>query len=106
MKLCVPNGVMYADNLFFCFVEAGNGRTHLQHGSYPIRAQFSHAHSRDLPNAAGLGWVGDAPDSCDIVVGRVRTADALLPCSGRVGRLLALLEAAESRGASATLVIE
>lgn len=105
MKLSVLNGVMYVDNLFFCFAEAGNGRTHLQHGSYPVSAQFSHAYDRELPLATGLGWLGDDPAACDIVLGRVRASDALLPCRGHVQRLLALLEAAESRGAATTLVI-
>lgn len=106
MKLTLVNTALYADNLFFCYAEAGHGRDDLQPGSYPLSTQFSHAHGRELPLATGLGWIGDDAAACDIVVGRVRKDDALLPCSGHVKRLLAMLEAAEGRGQASTLVIE
>lgn len=106
MKLALTDGTIYADNLFFCYAETGNGRTTLRPGQYPVSTQFSHTHGRELPLAQDLGWIGDDPNACDIVLGRVRKGNALLPCSAHVGRLLALVEAAENRGSSVTLVIE
>lgn len=109
MKLTIANGVLYADGLFLSYVEAGNGRTDFPVGRYEVEARYSHAHSQDLPIADGVGWFGpavgaDAP--CDIVLGRVRAGDALLPCPSFIGRLLALIETTESRGQTTTLVIE
>lgn len=106
MKLTLSGHSLYADNLFFCYAEAPHGRTALRPGRYPVSTQFSHAHGRELPLAQDLGWIGSDPDACDLVLGRVRKGDALLPCSAHVGRLLALIEAASERGAATTLVIE
>lgn len=106
MKLTLAGQSLYADNLFFCYAEAPHGRTALRPGRYPVSTQFSHTHGRELPLAQDLGWIGDDPDACDIVLGRVRSGDALLPCSAHVGRLLAMLEAAEGRGQTVSLVIE
>ncbi len=105
MKLTLNNGVLHVDNLFFCYAEPGNGSETLQPGEYPVSTQFSHKFGQDLPNAVGLGWVG-ADKECDLILGRVRSGTGVLPCHGHVSRILALLEAAEDRGASATLVIE
>ena len=70
------------------------------------RSQRSLATSLDriLPNAYGLGWIG-ADKGCDIFLGRVRKGTDTLPCSGHLSRLLALLEAAEDRGALVELVV-
>lgn len=110
MKLIVADGTLWADGLFFSYVEAGNGRANLPVGRYEVAAQYSHAHGKDLPNASGLGWVGPANDRhsapCDIVLGRVRKGDVLLPCANHVSRLLALIETAEDRGQAISLVIE
>lgn len=106
MKLTLSGHSLYADNLFFCYAEAPHGSSTLRPGRYPVSTQFSHAHGRELPLAQDLGWIGDDPDACDIVLGRVRSGDALLPCSAHVGRLLAMLEAAEGRGQTVSLVIE
>lgn len=109
MKLLLDNGTLYADGIFFCYTEAGNGRETLQPGRYPVEAQYSHAHGQDLPRAAGLGWIGPANNTsapqCNLVLGRVRKGDALLPCSAYVGRLLAMLETAESFGKFTELVV-
>ena len=106
MKLALIDGTVYVDNLFFCYAEAGHGSSTLRPGNYPVSTQFSHTHGRELPLAQDLGWIGDDPDACDIVLGRVRKGNALLPCGAHVGRLLALIEATVDRGSSTTLVIE
>lgn len=104
MKLLIENGTLYADNLFLCYAGAGNGRTGLSNGVYPVAAQYSHAHGTDLPHAAGIGWLG-ASDQCDVILGTVRGRDVVVPSQGSLVRLLALLEAAEDRGQTVTLVI-
>lgn len=109
MKLTLSRGILYADGLFFSYAEAGNGRSDFQPGRYEVEARYSHTHGQDLPIADGVGWFGpavgtDAP--CDIVLGRVRAGNALLPCPSFIGRLLALIETAEDRGQTTTLVIE
>lgn len=109
MRLLIANGTLYADNLFFSYVEAGNGRTDLQPGRYAVEARHSHSHQQDLPVADGIGWFGPALGSdveCDIVLGRVRKGNVILPCANHVRRLLALVEAAEDRGQAISLVIE
>lgn len=109
MMLLLDNRTLYADGLFFCYTEVSNGRDALQPGRYPVEAQYSHAHGQDLPRAAGLGWIGPASDrngpQCDLVLGRVRAGDALLPCPTHVGRLLAMLETAEANGKTVELVV-
>lgn len=104
MRLTIEDGTLFIDNLFFCYVGVGNDRTNLQPGAYPVATQFSHKFGEDLPNAHGLGWIGTHPDA-DILLGRVRKSDGILPCSGHLSRLLAILEAAEDRGALVELVI-
>ena len=105
MRLLIEHGTLYADNKFLCYVGAGNGRRDLPVGSYPVATQYSHAHGTDLPNAMGLGWLG-ASDECDVVLGTVRGRDAVVPSQGALKRLLALVEAAEYRGQTSTLVVE
>lgn len=109
MKLTIEAGTLYADNIFFSYAGAGNGRDSIQPGRYPVTTQFSHAHGQELPNAAGLGWIGPAisrdAGECDIVLGRVRGGDGVLPCASHVSRLLAILETAESRGSAVELVV-
>lgn len=104
MKLSISSGSLYADNLFLCLVGAGNGRTSLPDGRYKVATQYSHAHGTDLPNADGLGWIG-TNQKCDVVLEAVRGNRMVTPAHGALLRLLALLEAAEERGKTATLVI-
>ena len=104
MRLTIEDGTLFIDNLFFCYVGVGNDRTNLQSGAYPVATQFSHKFGKDLPNAHGLGWIG-ADKECDVILGRVRHGADTLPCSGHLSRLLAILEAAEDRGALVELVI-
>ena len=106
MKLTLAGRSLYADGLFFCYAEPSDGRTDLRLGRYPVSAQFSHSHGRELPLVQGIGWVGDDPAACDLILGRVRSSDALLPCGAHVKRLLAMLEACEGRGQPVSLVIE
>ena len=106
MKLLISNGALYVDGLFFAYAGGKNGRATLRPGRYPVSTEFSPAHGRELPLAQDLGWIGDDPTECDVVLGRVRKGDTLLPCSAHVGRLLALVDASDERGATTTLVIE
>lgn len=109
MNLLISNGTLYADGLFYCYVEASHGRDNLQPGRYAVEARYSHSHQQDLPIADGIGWFGPAAKSdvpCSLVLGRVRTGDAILPCPSYVSRLLALIEAADDKGQPVSLVIE
>ena len=104
MRLTIENGTMFVDNMFFGYVGAGDGCAGISNGTYPVSTQYAHKFGKDLPNASGLGWIGDDAE-CAIVVGRVRAGAGVLPCSGHLSRLLSLLEAAEDRGALVELVI-
>lgn len=75
MKLLISDGVFYVDNVFLCYCEAGNGRDDLQLTRCEVSTQFAHAHGKVLPDAVGLGWIGNH-DECDIVLGSVREAMA------------------------------
>ena len=97
MNLLIKDGVLYADNLRFCLAEPGNGRNDLPTGRYEVTTQYAHVHGKVLPDAIGLGWIG-ASYECDCVLGSVRGRDGVLPSPGALGRLLALLEVAESAG--------
>ena len=105
MKLSIRDGNLYADNLKLCYCEAGNGRDSLQPGHYPVETQFAHVHGKTLPDAVGLGWLGDIV-GCDVVLGHVLGRDGLLPSANPVRRLLALLEVAEGRGQTVMLEVE
>ena len=98
MNLSIRDGALYADNLKFCYCEAGNGRPNLPTGRYEVITQFSHVHGRILPDAVGLGWIG-ASRECDLVLGGVRGRDGVIPSPASLGRLLAMLEASEDIGA-------
>lgn len=98
MNLTLRDGVLYVDNLKFCLAEAGNGRPNLPTGRFEVATQFSHAHRAVLPDANGLGWLGAMP-GCDVVLGSVRGRDGVIPSPSVVGRLVAVLEIAEGRGA-------
>lgn len=103
MNLSVRDGALYADNLKFCYCEAGNGRPNLPTGRYEVTTQFSHVHGRILPDAIGLGWIGASPE-CDIVLGGVRGRNGVIPSPASLGRLLTMLEVAEDAGT--TVMIE
>lgn len=98
MKLSLRDGVLYVDHLRFCLAEAGNGRPNLPVGRYEVATQFAHVHGAVLPDANGLGWLGAMP-GCDVVLGSVRGRDGVIPSPSVVGRLVAVLEIAEGRGA-------
>lgn len=105
MKLLISGNRLYVDQLFFCCCEAGNGRDVLPRGRYPVFTTYSHVFGKDLPNAEGIGWIGDT-DACDVVLGRVYGRDKLLPCPTHLSRLLALLETAEDDGCKIEMVVE
>lgn len=105
MKLSIRDGCFYADNLKLCNCEVGNGRPNLPTGCYPVETQFAHVHGKTLPDAVGLGWIGDLV-GCDVILGHVFSRDGLLPSANPVRRLLALLEVAEGRGETVTLEVE
>lgn len=104
MRLTIEDSTLFIDNLFFCYVGAGNDRTNLQPGAYQVTTQFSHKFGKNIPNANGIGWIG-ADKECDVILGRVRSGPGVIPCDGHLVRLLAILEAAEDRGALVGLVI-
>ena len=110
MKLSIRDGALYADNLFFSYCEVTHGSDSLQPGRYEVEARYSHHHRQDLPHVDGIGWIGPAnartDTPCSLVLGRVRGRHAVVPCPTFVVRLLAMLEAADERGSSVSLVIE
>lgn len=106
MKLVIDSGVLYVNNHNFCFVEkgSGNGRASLEPGTRAVRTQFSHTHDRVLPVADGHGWLG-ADAGCDIVLGRVRGRNGLIPSRSALDGLLAKIEAAEDNGSKVVLEV-
>lgn len=104
MKLSVNGGFLYADNVFLCHVEPGNGRDNLPTGRYEVATEFSHVHGDVLPDAIGLGWLGARPE-CDVVLGLVRGRGGVIPSRSALGRLNALLEVAEGRGEYVSLEV-
>lgn len=104
MQFLIKGGSLYADNVFLCHCDAGNGRNDLSTGRYEVAAQYSHAHGRDLAHAYDLGWIGDER-SCDVVLGRVRGRNGVIPSRNALGRVLGLLESCEYSGREASLVI-
>ena len=105
MRLEIDYPALYADGLFVCYVGAGNGRTAIQPGRHEVEATYSHAHGKNLVRADGLGWVG-ASQECDVVLGRVRDRDDVLPCESFERRVFALVEAAQDYGNTVELVVK
>ena len=105
MKLEIDYPALYADGLFVCYVGAGNGSTAIQPGRYAVEATYSHAHRKNLVLADGLGWIG-ADAECDVVLGRVRNRDGVVPCESFERRVFALVEAADDRGQASELVVK
>ena len=105
MNLSIRDGALYADNIFLCYCEAGNGRPNLPVGRYEVSTQYAHVHGKTLPDGVGLGWIG-ANRECDIVLGAVRGRNGVVPSPSSLGRLLALLEASEDLGKTISLVVE
>ena len=104
MNLSIKDGAFYADNVFLCYCEAGNGRDRIPTGRFEVATQFSHTHGKVLADAYDLGWIG-ADRGCDIVLGGVRGRSGPVPSPTALGRLLALLEVAEDRGEPVTLEV-
>jgi len=97
MKISVKDGALYADNMFLCYCEAGNGRDDLPNGRFEAATQFSHVHGKVLCHAYDLGWIG-ACRGCDLVLGGVRGKNGIVPSQNSLSRLLAMLEVAEGAG--------
>ena len=97
MKLSISGNTLYADNLKVCFCEAGNERTSIPAGHYPVTIEFSHVHD-------GIGWIG-ASHGCDIVLGGVIGSSGVIPSRNPLGRLLAMIQAKEDMGSSVTLEV-
>lgn len=109
MNLSIRDNALYADNLFLCYCEAGNGRTDFESRSGEVSTQYSIAHKQELPHAFGFGWIGpatsrDVPE-CDIVLCSIHAGKHIVPCTSYVSRLLAMLEVAEGSGKTVELVI-
>lgn len=110
MKLSIKDGALYADNLFFSYCEVTHGSDSIQPGRYAVEARYSHHHGEDLPHVESVGWIGPATHrndtTCALILGRIRGRANVLPCPSFVIRLLAMLNEAEDRGESVTLVVE
>lgn len=104
MRLKISDGALYADNIFLCYAGAGNGRPNLPIGHYPCATQYAHVHGKTLADAVGLGWIG-ASHECDVVLGGVRGRNGPVPSPTSLGRLLAIIEAAEDIGQAVTLEV-
>lgn len=104
MKLSISGNTLYADNLKVCFCEAGNERTSIPAGHYPVTIEFSHVHDLELPKADGIGWIG-ASHGCDIVLGGVIGSSGVIPSRNPLGRLLAMIQAKEDMGSSVTMEV-
>lgn len=105
MKLSIKDGAFYADNVFLCYCEAGNGRDDLPNGRFEAATQFSHVHGKVLCHAYDFGWIG-ADRGCDLVLGGVRSRTGVVPSQNSLCRLLALLEVSEGNGFPVWLEIE
>lgn len=105
MKLKIADHSLYVDNIFLCYAGAGNGRSDLQPGHYPVSTQYAHVHGKTLADAVGLGWIG-ADRGCDIVLGSVRGRSGVVPQESLVSRLVAVLEEAQNRGKIVMLEVE
>jgi hypothetical protein len=105
MRFEIDDRAIYVDGLFLCYVGAGNGCSTIRSGYYPLEATYSHAHRKNLVRADGLGWVGASAEH-DIVVGRVRNRDDVIPCQSFERRIFALVEAATEAGQRAELVVK
>lgn len=105
MRLTIENGALYVNNHFTCYAGVQHGSPSLQPGKYAVAAQYSHHHRKDLPRAIGLGWIG-ADDECDIVLGRVRKSDGVIPCPSSIAQVMAKIEVAEDDGKEITLEIK
>jgi len=105
MQFLIKGGSLYADKVFLCHCDAGNGRNDLPVGRYEIAAQYSHAHGRELAHAYDLGWIGDER-GCDAVLGRVRGRHGVIPSPASTNALLARLEVAEDAGRKVVLEVK
>lgn len=105
MKLSIRDNTLYVDNIKVCFAEVGNGRPHIPVGRYQVVTEFSHTHGVTLPDAIGLGWIGASP-GCDVVLGRVRGRNGVIPSRTDLGRVLAMIETAEDRGTNVFLEVK
>jgi hypothetical protein len=69
---------------------------------------YSHRHGRNLISCAGKAWLGDDDGSLprpDIVIGHVIGPNGLLPDSGSMEHLVALLEARDDDGLNTTVKV-
>ena len=103
MRLTLRGSHAYCDGLPFSHCGAGDGHR-LQPGSYPLRAEFSTTHGRELPFADGLGLVGAVPESA-VILGRVLGRTGPIPCKLTEARLVSLLLQNAELGYGAVLEI-
>lgn len=93
MNLLIENGTLYVDNHNYCYAEAGNGRPSIPTGRYAVAIEYAHVHGDTMLDAIGCGWIGATP-GCDIVLGRVRNRDGVIPSKTDLGRVMHRVEAA------------
>jgi hypothetical protein len=75
MKITIENGHLYLGNLYFSKAEAGNGKSHLPNGKYPVK--ICKRAGIDTVFAEGVGHLGGS-SAHDIVIGGVRSRSKLL----------------------------
>ena len=91
--MLIENGALYVGNHFYCYAEAGNGRPSIPTGRYAVTPEFSHVHGETLLDAIGCGWIG-ATSGCDIILGRVRNSNGVIPSKTDLGRVMHRVEVA------------
>ena len=98
MLLTIDNGTLLINNRYFSRAEAGNGREDIPTGFHKATV------TEEGIRVSGVGRIGADSDS-DIVLGRVRGRDRLLPCADTVRLLLRDVSRAVGRGESITLEV-
>lgn len=103
MRVTIRGNTVYCNGIQFSHCGAGHGHS-LQPGSYPLRAEFSTEHGRELPFADGVGLVGAVPESA-VVLGRVLSRTGPVPCKATEARLVSQLLRNAEMGYGAILEI-
>lgn len=104
MRLEIDYPAIYIDGLFLCYVGVNDGAT-LRPGRYAVEATYSHSHRKNLVRVDGIGWIGGNKD-CNVVLGRIRNRDDVIPCESFEKRILALVETAQDDGKTVELIVK
>lgn len=89
LTLTIENGHLYLGNMYFSRVDAGNGKSRLPTGTFPVSIHTKKKTGKgDMVHVEGIGYFG-GDSQCDIIVGGVRSKSRLLPdpmCAFRLVR--------------------